>query len=126
MEHNPAKNEPDNLAARRILAVTKEELQRIVLDIHDGPVQSLFAVLTQINLGQKRRTRGEIVSPQEYGQLLTRLSTLTETILNGPTGTNSAGHSSGNGRANGFPSGGTAVVGYGTEGYGRYPFPTRG
>lgn len=30
-------------ASQRILAVTEEELCRIVLDIHDGPVQKLFA-----------------------------------------------------------------------------------
>ena len=34
------------LASRRILAVTEEELSRIVLDIHDGPVQYLFASLS--------------------------------------------------------------------------------
>ncbi len=42
---------PDrDLAARRLLAVTQEELQRIVLDIHDGPVQNLFAALSQLAL----------------------------------------------------------------------------
>jgi hypothetical protein len=39
-----------DLAARRLLAVTEEELQRIVLDIHDGPVQNLFAALSQLTL----------------------------------------------------------------------------
>ncbi|MBI5927786.1 MAG: hypothetical protein HY862_00640 [Chloroflexi bacterium] len=39
----PPKNE---LASRRILSVTEEELSRIVLDIHDGPVQNLFAALS--------------------------------------------------------------------------------
>lgn len=38
------------LARRRILAVTEEELQRIVLDIHDGPVQKLFAAAMQLEL----------------------------------------------------------------------------
>lgn len=41
----PPKNE---LASRRILSVTEEELSRIVLDIHDGPVQNLFAALSLI------------------------------------------------------------------------------
>ncbi len=41
---------PDqHLAARRLLAVTEEELQRIVLDVHDGPVQNLFAALSQLS-----------------------------------------------------------------------------
>ncbi|MGB0388736.1 MAG: sensor histidine kinase [Ardenticatenaceae bacterium] len=33
------------VASRRILSVTEEELTRLVLDIHDGPVQKLFAAL---------------------------------------------------------------------------------
>ncbi|PJF43647.1 MAG: hypothetical protein CUN55_08060, partial [Phototrophicales bacterium] len=37
-----------DLATRRILRVTEEELSRIVLDIHDGPVQNLFAALSLI------------------------------------------------------------------------------
>ncbi len=37
-------------AGRRLLAVSEEELQRIVLDIHDGPVQNLFAALGQLTL----------------------------------------------------------------------------
>lgn len=81
MESPPAPNPPKNLAAQRILAVTEEELQRIILDIHDGPVQSLFAALTQINLAQKRRGRGEMIPPDELDQLLSRLNMLTETAL---------------------------------------------
>ena len=46
---------PDrDLAARRSLAVTGEELQRIVLDIHDGPVQNLFAALSQLTVLRTR------------------------------------------------------------------------
>ncbi len=37
-----------DLAARRLLAVTEEELRRVVLDMHDGPVQCLFAALAQL------------------------------------------------------------------------------
>ncbi len=36
------------LPGSRLLAVTEEELQRIVLDGHDGPVQYLFAALAQL------------------------------------------------------------------------------
>ena len=81
MDNPPSGDGPQNLAARRILAVTEEELQRIILDIHDGPVQSLFAALTQINLIQKRRARGESVSLEECDQLFARLNTLTEVAL---------------------------------------------
>ncbi len=31
----------------RLLALTEEELRRLVLDVHDGPVQYLFAALSQ-------------------------------------------------------------------------------
>ena len=34
--------------ARRVLAVAEEEIQRIVLDLHDGPVQDIFAALSQL------------------------------------------------------------------------------
>lgn len=37
-----------NPASHRILSVNEEELSRIVLDIHDGPVQYLFAGLSQL------------------------------------------------------------------------------
>lgn len=43
-----------NLAGRRLLAVTEEELQRIILDIHDGPVQNLFAALSQLSIVRRR------------------------------------------------------------------------
>jgi signal transduction histidine kinase len=36
------------LPGSRLLALTEEELQRIVLDVHDGPVQYLFAALAQL------------------------------------------------------------------------------
>jgi signal transduction histidine kinase len=43
-----------NLASRRILAVTEEELSRIILDIHDGPVQYLFATLSLLAQAQRQ------------------------------------------------------------------------
>lgn len=43
-----------DLAGRRLLAVTEEELQRIILDIHDGPVQNLFAALSQLSVVRRR------------------------------------------------------------------------
>ena len=42
-----SQDEPNReLPAHRILSVTEEELARIVLDIHDGPVQYLFSALS--------------------------------------------------------------------------------
>ena len=46
-----------DLVGRRLLAVTEEELQRLVLDVHDGPVQNLFAALSQLSV--VRRHLGE-------------------------------------------------------------------
>ncbi len=37
-------------ASRRLLAITEWELQRILLDIHDGPVQHMYAALSQLDL----------------------------------------------------------------------------
>lgn len=54
-EHTEAASGPDHyLTGRRLLAVTEEELRRMVLDIHDGPVQNLFAALGQLSLVRKR------------------------------------------------------------------------
>src|SRR3989441_12815874 len=53
-------------ASRRLLATSERELQRIVLDMHDGPVQDLFAALSQLQVleralagdtGTQQRTR---------------------------------------------------------------------
>ena len=43
-----------DLAGRRLLAVTEEELQRLVLDVHDGPVQNLFAALSQLSVVRRQ------------------------------------------------------------------------
>jgi signal transduction histidine kinase len=74
----------EHLAARRILAVTEEELQRIVLNIHDGPVQKLFAALSQVNLLQSRTAShaGQGSAPDaEWLATLNRVSELLETSL---------------------------------------------
>jgi signal transduction histidine kinase len=49
------------IASRRILTVTEEELSRIVLDIHDGPVQNLFAALSLLT-----RLQNEILSFEQF------------------------------------------------------------
>jgi signal transduction histidine kinase len=69
----------ESLAARRILAVTEEELQRIILDIHDGPVQHLFAALSQVELLQKQCQQE--ISPAESEQQLARIATILEAAL---------------------------------------------
>ena len=37
-------------ASHRMLATSERELQRIVLDMHDGPVQDIFAALSQLQV----------------------------------------------------------------------------
>lgn len=53
-------------AGRRILAVTEEELQRIILDIHDGPVQNLFVVSSRLAVLEARLAE----QPPELRELL--------------------------------------------------------
>lgn len=73
-------DEKSDLASRRILSVTEEELSRIVLDIHDGPVQYLFAALSLL-----ARLQNELESdkapPAEILPLLGRVSNLVESSL---------------------------------------------
>ncbi len=71
----------EKMAARRILAVTEEELQRIVLDIHDGPVQKLFAALSQVNLLQHQLRYGNPPDPAAYSRGLARIALLLEDSL---------------------------------------------
>jgi signal transduction histidine kinase len=62
------------------LAVTEEELQRIILNIHDGPVQKLFAALSQVNLLQSRAAHGAVTQDQ-LAPILNRVSGLLESSL---------------------------------------------
>jgi signal transduction histidine kinase len=72
--------EAEHLAARRILAVTEQELQRIILDIHDGPVQKLFAALSQVSVLQTRLAHAEAPDP-EWAATLSRVAGLLESSL---------------------------------------------
>ncbi len=68
------------ISSRRMLAVTEEELNRIVLDIHDGPVQYLFAALSLLTRIQHQAT----LSPEQYADLLptvNRVASLVEDSL---------------------------------------------
>lgn len=69
-----------DLAAKRLLAVTEEELQRIVLDIHDGPVQNLFAALSQLTV-LRARISGLQPPPDECVATINRTISLLETSL---------------------------------------------
>lgn len=71
-----------DLAGRRILAVTEEELQRIVLDIHDGPVQNLFAALSQLST-VRRRLAGHRDAAHACARELSSATRLLESSLDG-------------------------------------------
>lgn len=64
----------------RALAFTEEELNRIVLDVHDGPVQNLFAAMAVLEQTQDAILRynptGRSVLPN-----LNKISTLIESSL---------------------------------------------
>lgn len=47
---DPAGHSDARAASRRLLAAGERELQRIVLDMHDGPVQDIFAAVSQLQL----------------------------------------------------------------------------
>ncbi len=77
----PITSNEERMAARRILAVTEEELQRIVLDIHDGLAQRLFVAQTQISLLKQKRQQGTVISEVEWDENLLRLSSLLAEAL---------------------------------------------
>lgn len=65
----------------RFLAIAEREVGRIILDIHDGPVQNIFAALSQLYVVQRRLTQ----LGQEPGDELERIRrsiTLLEHALN--------------------------------------------
>lgn len=71
----------EKLAARRILAITEEEMQRIILDLHDGPVQQLFAAQSQMAALARREEAGEYIPPADYSLTCRRVSRLLEVAL---------------------------------------------
>lgn len=73
--------EEEHLAASRILAVTEEELKHIILDLHDGPVQQLFAAQAQLHSLQSRLNHGEAIPNDDYQITFQRVSHLLEASL---------------------------------------------
>jgi signal transduction histidine kinase len=66
------------IASRRILAVNEEELCRLVLDIHDGPVQKLFAALNLLDHTQSVTAR---TAAPAVGQELQRVTHILEAAM---------------------------------------------
>jgi len=80
-EHQQRTWEPLRQAGRRILAVAEEELQRIILDIHDGPVQKLFVVSSRLALLQARLADGPEELRAAVEPTLNQLTGLVEGAL---------------------------------------------
>ena len=71
------------LTGRRLLAVAEEDFQRVVLDVHDGPVQNIFAALSQLALARARLPRDAkgAASDALAAEPLDRASALLERAL---------------------------------------------
>lgn len=75
-----ATNEHDTLTpSERILTVTEEELSRIILDIHDGPVQYLFTALSLLTGIQQEV--GQDLQPPDLAPRLAQVGVLLESSL---------------------------------------------
>ncbi len=74
-------DDKSDLASRRILSVTEEELSRIVLDIHDGPVQYLFAALSLVTRLQRELDTVPDTVPADMRPTLARVAELVESSL---------------------------------------------
>lgn len=68
-------------ASHRMMQVTEWELQRILLDIHDGPVQHMYAALSQLDLLQ-RALGGAGVRDEGVDARIERIRMLLEGGLN--------------------------------------------
>lgn len=51
--HTETEEERSRQSSRRLLHIAEREVGRIILDIHDGPVQNIFAALSQLNIIQR-------------------------------------------------------------------------
>jgi signal transduction histidine kinase len=77
----PEQNESGREPSGRFLEIAEREVGRIILDIHDGPVQNIFAALSQLYVVQRRLA----LSAPERGDELERIRrsiTLLEHALN--------------------------------------------
>jgi len=68
-------------ASRRLLATSERELQRIVLDMHDGPVQDIFAALSQLQV-LERSLAGDAMAQQRANQAVQLLERALGEIRN--------------------------------------------
>ena len=81
VEGGPARH-AEAAASRRLMEVAERELQRILLDIHDGPVQAMYAALSQTDLVRRALDTGTPEAMREAQSRLERIRTLLEHGLN--------------------------------------------
>lgn len=68
--------------AGRILQIAEREIGRIILDIHDGPVQNIFAALSQLYMLQKGLTQQRDGATADDLERVRRSIGLLESSLN--------------------------------------------
>jgi len=69
-----AANQPSDSHPHRILSITEDELSRIILDIHDGPVQYLFTALSLLTSLQNEIKQSQAQKEDVQGGLSADLS----------------------------------------------------
>ena len=68
-------------ASHRLMHVTERELQRILLDIHDGPVQHMYAALSQLDLLRRGLEAADCADADAQARI-GRIRSLLESGLN--------------------------------------------
>ena len=78
MSRSDPSTEPQIRASRRLIQVAEWELQQVLLDIHDGPVQHMYAALSQLDLLRRALVAGAESSGPEVTARLDRVRALLE------------------------------------------------
>ncbi len=82
MSRSRGGEEPQIRASRRLIQVSEWELQQVLLDIHDGPVQHMYAALSQLDLARRALGTATERPCLEVEQRLDRVRLLLEAGLN--------------------------------------------
>ncbi len=78
MSRNQNGEEPQIRASKRLIQVAEWELQQVLLDIHDGPVQHMYAALSQLDLLRRALAAGSEGTGPEVTARLDRVRALLE------------------------------------------------
>ena len=78
MHRTPTAERREIDASHRMMQVTERELQRILLDIHDGPVQHMYAALSQLDL-----LRRALDAPDGQGEARERIERIRQLLEGG-------------------------------------------